>query len=63
MLGGAGYRLDCISRYPARASATVIARALESHVARDVEPGEAGDALVRHNRTWQNLDDHSSLGR
>lgn len=44
-------------------STVFIARARESHVARDLAPCEAGDALTHHNRTWHNLRDHSFLGR
>lgn len=56
-------RCEITERVPAGESTVFIARALESYVARDVTPGEVGDALVYHNRTWHNLGDHSSLGR
>lgn len=55
-------RCEITERVPTGESTVFIARALESHVARDVAPGEAGDALVYHNRTWHNLGDHSGLG-
>lgn len=38
-------RCEIIERVPAGESTVFIARALESHVARDVAPDEAGDAL------------------
>ena len=33
--------------------------ALQSSLSRDPAPGEAGNALVYHNRTWHRLGDHS----
>ena len=56
-------RCEITERVPAGESTVFIARALESHVARDVTPGEVGEALVYHNRTWHKLGDHSRLDR
>lgn len=52
-------RCEITERVPTGESAVFIARALKSHVARDVSPSEAGDALVHHNRTWHRLGEHS----
>lgn len=36
--------------------------AVESHIERNVTPGEAGDALVYRNWTWRNQGEHSIVG-
>ncbi|MCT9821305.1 flavin reductase family protein [Microbacterium sp. W1N] len=54
-------RCAVIGRMDAGTSTVIAAHALQSSVARDVEPGAAGDALVYHNRTWHRLGDHSRL--
>lgn len=54
-------RCAVIGRMDAGASTVIAAHALQSRLERDVEPGEAGDALVYHNRTWHRLGDHSRI--
>ncbi|SJN20978.1 flavin reductase-like, FMN-binding [Microbacterium esteraromaticum] len=52
-------RCAVINRMDAGTSTVIAAHALESHIGRDVEPGEPGDALVYHNRGWHRLSEHS----
>lgn len=54
-------RCAVIDRMDAGTSTVIAAHALQSHVERDVDPGEAGDALVYHNRTWHRLSDDSRV--
>lgn len=54
-------RCAVIGRMDAGASTVIAAHALQSDLARDVDPGTAGDALVYHNRTWHRLGEHSRL--
>ncbi|MFH8252814.1 flavin reductase family protein [Microbacterium sp. B2969] len=55
-------RCAVINRMDAGGSTVIAAHALQSSIARDVDPGEPGNALVYHNRTWHRLGDHSRLG-
>lgn len=52
-------RCVIVDRMQAGTSTIVVARAVESQIARDAQPGGSGDALVYHNRTWHRLGDHS----
>lgn len=54
-------RCAVIGRMDAGGSTVIAAHALQSQVVRDVAPGEPGDALVYHNRTWHRLGDHSRI--
>jgi len=54
-------RCAVVSRMDAGGSTVIAAQALQAHVERDLEPGEPGDALVYHNRTWHRLGAHSVL--
>lgn len=54
-------RCAVIERMDAGTSTVIAAHALQSDLARDVETGAAGDALVYHNRTWHRLGEHSRL--
>ncbi len=54
-------RCAIINRMEAGGSTVIAAHALQSSIARDVDPGDHGDALVYHNRTWHRLGDHSRL--
>ena len=54
-------RCAVVDRMQAGTSTIVVARALTSHIERDAQPGEHGDALVHHNRTWHRLGEHSRL--
>ncbi|WP_324013011.1 flavin reductase family protein [Microbacterium sp. JZ37] len=54
-------RCAVIDRMDAGTSTVVAAHALQSHIERDVHPGDAGDALVYHNRTWHRLGEHSRI--
>jgi flavin reductase (DIM6/NTAB) family NADH-FMN oxidoreductase RutF len=54
-------RCTIVDRMQAGTSTIVVARALTSHIERDAQPGEPGDALVHHNRTWHRLGEHSRL--
>lgn len=54
-------RCAVIGRMDAGSSTVIAAHALQSQVVRDVAPGEPGDALVYHNRTWHRLGEHSVL--
>ncbi len=55
-------RCAVIGRMDAGTSTVIAAHALQSRVARDVEPGTTGAALVYHNRTWHRLGEHSVIG-
>lgn len=55
-------RCAVIERIEAGAATVIAAHALQSDVARDVEPGAAGNALVYHNRSWHALGEHSQVG-
>ncbi|MFC9983334.1 flavin reductase family protein [Microbacterium keratanolyticum] len=54
-------RCAVIDRMDAGTSTVIAAHALESHFTRDIAPGEPGDALVYHNRSWHRLGEHSRL--
>ncbi len=55
-------RCAVVSRMEAGGSIVIAAHALQSDIARDVAPGETGNPLVYHNRTWHRLGDHSRVG-
>lgn len=55
-------RCAVIDRMDAGGSTVVAAHALQSSIARDIDPGGHGNALVYHNRTWHRLGEHSRLG-
>lgn len=50
-----------ISRMDAGGSTVIAAHALGASLERSIEPGDPGDALVYHNRTWHRLGEHSRL--
>ncbi len=54
-------RCSVVERMNAGGSTVIAAHALQSVIARDTQPGEHGDALVYHNRTWHRLGDHSRI--
>jgi len=54
-------RCAVIGRMDAGGSTVFAAHALNSQVERDISPGEHGDALVYHNRSWHRLGDHSRI--
>jgi len=54
-------RCKIVSRMDAGGSTVIAAQALQVDVERDLEVGEAGSALVYHNRAWHRLGDHSRL--
>ncbi|MBN8204876.1 flavin reductase family protein [Microbacterium esteraromaticum] len=54
-------RCAVINRMDAGTSTVIAAHALESHIARDVDPGAPGDALVYHNRGWHRLSAQSRI--
>ncbi|MGP5600623.1 flavin reductase family protein [Glutamicibacter arilaitensis] len=54
-------RCAVIERVQAGTSTVFVARALESHIERDSEPGQPGNGLVYHNRAWHRLDENSQL--
>lgn len=54
-------RCAVIDRMDAGTSLVIAAHALQSRIERDVRPGEPGDALVYHNRTWHRLGEHSRI--
>ncbi len=54
-------RCSIVQRMNAGGSTVIAAHALQSDIARDVAPGEHGDALVYHNRTWHSLGEHSLI--
>jgi flavin reductase (DIM6/NTAB) family NADH-FMN oxidoreductase RutF len=54
-------RCAIVSRMGAGGSTVVAAQALQATINRQPEPGDAGAALVHHNRTWHRLGEHSRL--
>lgn len=54
-------RCAIIQRMDAGGSTVFAAHALQAQLERDAAPGEPGDALVYHNRTWHRLGDHSRV--
>lgn len=54
-------RCAVIGRMDAGASTIIAGHALQAQINRDIEPGEPGDALVYHNRSWHRLDDASLI--
>ena len=54
-------RCAVIERMDAGGSTVFAAHALQSQLERDVAPGEPGDALVYHNRTWHRLGELSRI--
>ena len=54
-------RCAVIGRMDAGTSTVIAGHALQAQINREVEPGESGDALVYHNRTWHRLDDNSRI--
>jgi len=54
-------RCAVINRMDAGSATVFAGHALQSHIERDVHPGEPGDALVYHNRTWHRLGEHSRI--
>jgi len=54
-------RCAVVSRMDAGNSTVIAAHALQVNIERDVAPGDAGNALVYHNRAWHRLGDHSLL--
>lgn len=54
-------RCAVINRMSAGSSTVIAGHALTSSVGRQVEPGEAADALVYHNRGWHRLSDESRI--
>jgi flavin reductase (DIM6/NTAB) family NADH-FMN oxidoreductase RutF len=54
-------RCAVIDRMDAGGSTVIAAHAVQSRVERDVAPGDAGDALVYHNRTWHRLGPQSRI--
>ncbi|MFF2369203.1 flavin reductase family protein [Agromyces sp. NPDC058110] len=54
-------RCAVIDRMGAGTSTVIAAHALQSHIERDADAGEPGDALVHHNRTWHRLGAHSRI--
>lgn len=54
-------RCVIVSRMDAGGSTVIAAQALQTNVARHVEPGSPANALVYHNREWHHLGEHSVL--
>ncbi|GAA2982064.1 flavin reductase (DIM6/NTAB) family NADH-FMN oxidoreductase RutF [Microbacterium terrae] len=54
-------RCAVVSRMEAGGSTVIAAHALQSTISRDVESGEAGEALVYYNRAWHRLGEHSLI--
>lgn len=54
-------RCAIIERMDAGGSTVIAAHALQAQLERDVSPGEAGDALVYHNRSWHRLGENSRI--
>lgn len=50
-----------VNRMEAGGSTVIAVHALQAHIARDLEPGTPGEALVYHNRTWHRLGEHSQI--
>jgi flavin reductase (DIM6/NTAB) family NADH-FMN oxidoreductase RutF len=55
-------RCAVVNRMSAGDSTVIAAHALRSSIQRRIEPGDHGDALVYHNRSWHRLGDHSRIG-
>lgn len=55
-------RCAVVSRMDAGDSTVIAAQALQACIGRPVAPGEAGNALVYHNRAWHRLGEHSRIG-
>lgn len=55
-------RCAIVSRMDAGGSTVIAAHALQASIERDAAPGEPGDALVYHNRSWHRLGEHSLIG-
>src|SRR3712207_7675548 len=53
-------RCAVINRMEMGTSTIIAVHALKSRVMRDVQPGEPGDALVFHNRSWHRLGEDRS---
>lgn len=54
-------RCAVVSRMDAGSSTVIAAHALQTSIGREVAPGEPGDALVYHNRSWHRLSEDSRL--
>lgn len=54
-------RCAVVSRMDAGSSTVIAAHALQTSIERDVIPGEAGNALVYHNRGWHRLSEQSRI--
>lgn len=54
-------RCIVINRMDAGGATVIVAQGLQHHLARDLQPGEAGGGLVYHNRAWHRLGEHSLL--
>ncbi|NYE19872.1 flavin reductase family protein [Microbacterium immunditiarum] len=54
-------RCAVVSRMDAGDSTIIAAQGLQATIAREAAPGEPGDALVYHNRTWHRLGEHSRI--
>lgn len=54
-------RCAVVNRMDAGGSTVIAAHAVQASIGRDIAPGEAGNALVHHNRTWHRLGEHSRL--
>ena len=54
-------RCAVIDRMDAGTSTVIAAHALESGFGRELGAGDAGDALVYHNRAWHRLSDQSRI--
>lgn len=54
-------RCAVIDRMDAGGSTVIAAHAVQASVERDVAPGQSGDALVYHNRTWHRLGEFSRI--
>ncbi len=55
-------RCAVVNRMDAGGSTVIAAHALQSNVARQVEPAQTSPALVYHNRAWHRLGEHSLIG-
>ncbi|SDG38628.1 flavin reductase family protein [Microbacterium pygmaeum] len=54
-------RCVIVNRMDAGGSTVIAAHAVQASIGRDIEPGQTGNALVHHNRTWHRLGEHSRL--
>ncbi|MEZ3159688.1 flavin reductase family protein [Microbacterium sp. BWT-B31] len=52
-------RCAVVSRMDAGDSTVIAAQAVQASIGRHVEPGDHGNALVYHNRSWHRLGEHS----